>query len=90
MLDEVDTGFEFLLPAYENGRYSSKPGGVARNEVFRIGGEVVLLTAAQAELTNRLEELSQLSLADDQIGGSLATIPQRAVASPVEAKTIGC
>ncbi len=62
MLDEVDTSFEFLIPPDENGRYSSKSGGVGGNEIFEIGGEVVLLTAADAEVANLLEEGSQVLL----------------------------
>jgi hypothetical protein len=90
MLDEVDTGFELLIPAYENGGNSSKSGGVESNEIFGIGGEVVLLTTAQAEFTNLLEKWSQLSRTDDDLGGSLAAIPERAGASPVAVRAIGC
>jgi hypothetical protein len=90
VLDKVDTGIEFLIPAYENGGNSSKAGGVESNEIFGIGGEVVLLSAAQAKVTNLLEKWSQLSLTDDEIGGSFTAIPQRAGASPVAVKTIGC
>ena len=60
MLHEEDTGFEFLIAAYENGRNSSKSAGVGSNEIFRVGGEVVLLAAARAEVTNFLEKEAQL------------------------------
>ena len=60
MLHEEDTGFEFLIAANENRRHSPKPQRVGSNEIFRISGEVVLLTAAQAEITNLLRGMSQL------------------------------
>ena len=56
VLDEVDTGFELVIPADENGSHSGKSGGVGSDEIFRIGGEVVLLTAPQTELMDLLEE----------------------------------
>jgi hypothetical protein len=88
MLHEEEAGFEFPIAANENGRHSFKSQRVGSNEIFRIGGEVVLLTAAQAELTNLLEERSQLTLTDDEIGGTFTAIQKRAGASPVEGKTI--
>jgi hypothetical protein len=89
MLDEEDAAFEFLIPAYENSHNSSKSAGVDSNGIFGIGGEVVLLTAAQAELSNLLEEWPQFTLTDDEIGGTFTAIQKRAGASPVEGKTIG-
>ena len=89
MLYEEDTGFEFPIPANENSQHSSKPESVGCNEIFRIGGQVVLLTAAQAKVTNLLEEYSQLLVTDDEIGGAFAAIQQGACASPVMGKTIG-
>jgi hypothetical protein len=89
MLDQEDTGFEFPIPPNENGRHSSKPEGVGGNEIFRIGGQVVLLTAAQAKVTNLLGDCSQLLFTEDEIGGSLAAIQQRAGALPVAGKAIG-
>lgn len=65
MLDEKDTGFEFPILTNENSRRSSKPEGVGGNEVFRIGRQVVLLTATQAEVTNLLEEYTQPLRTDD-------------------------
>ena len=89
MLHEEDTGFEFLVAANQNRRHSPKPQRVGSNEIFRISGEVVLLTAAQAELTNLLEEWSQLVLTDDEFGGTFTPIQKRTGASPVAGKTIG-
>ena len=89
MLHEEDTGFELVIAANEHSPHSSKSEGVGSNEIFRIGGEVVLLTAAQAELSNLLEEWPQLTLTDDEIGGTFTAIQKRAGASPVEGKTIG-
>ena len=89
MLHEEDTGFEFLLAANEHGHHSSKPDGVGGNDIFRIGAEVVLLAAAQAELTNLREEGAQLLLTEEEIGGSFVAIEQRAGASPIKGKTIG-
>ena len=89
MLHEVDTGFEFLIAANENGCHSPKSQRVGGNEIFRISSEIVLLTAAQAELTDLLEEWSQLVLTDDEIGGTFTAIQKRTGASPVEGKTIG-
>ena len=48
-----------------------------------------MLTAAQAEFTNLLEEWSQIALTDDELGGAFTAIQKRAGASPVEGKTIG-
>jgi hypothetical protein len=89
MLDKEDTGFEFPIPANENSRHSSKSEGVGGNEIFRIGRQVVLLAAAQAKVTNLLEEYSQLLFTDDETAGSFAAIQQGASASPVAGKTIG-
>jgi hypothetical protein len=89
MLHEEDTGFEFPIPANENGRYSSESEGVGGNEIFRIGGQVVLRTAAQAKVTNLLKKYSQLLFTDDQIGGTRAAIQQGTSASPVAGETIG-
>ena len=89
MLHEEDTGFELLVAANQNRRNSPKPQRVGSNEIFRISGEVVLLTAAQAELTNLLEEWSQLVLTDDEFGGAFTPILKWTGASPVEGKTIG-
>jgi hypothetical protein len=74
MLEEVDTGFEFLIPAYKNRGNSSKPGGVESNEIFGIGGEVVLPAATQAKVANLLEEETELLLPQDEAGGSCAAI----------------
>ena len=89
MLHEEDTGFELLVAANQNRRYSPKPQRVGSNEIFRIGGEIVLLTAAQAELMDLLEEWPQLVLTDDEVGGAFTAIQKRTGASPVEGKTIG-
>jgi hypothetical protein len=89
VLNKEDTGLEFAIAANEHGRHSPKPDGVGSDEIFRIGGEVVLLTAVQAKLANLLQELAQLWLAQDEVGGACAAIAQRASASPIEGKTIG-
>ena len=84
MLKKVDTGLEFAITANEHGRHSSKAEGVGSDEIFGIGGEVVLLATAQTKVANLLEEWTQLLLTQDEAGGSCAAIAQRANASPVE------
>jgi hypothetical protein len=56
VLNKEDTGLEFAITANEHSRYSSKPEGVGSDEIFRIGGEVVLLAAAPAKVANLLQE----------------------------------
>jgi hypothetical protein len=56
VLNKEDTGLELAIAASEPGRDSSNPEGVGSDEIFRIGGEVVLLTAAQAKVANLLKE----------------------------------
>ena len=58
--------------------------GVGSDEILRVGRELVLLTAAQAELTNLRDKGPQISFPDHQLGGSFAAIEDRASCSSLE------
>jgi hypothetical protein len=47
---------------------------VCGDEVLRIGREVILLAAAQAEFTKRRDKSPQIPLADYQLRGSGAAV----------------
>ena len=77
MFDKQDAGFEVKIPANQNSRNPSIFLGVCSNEILQVGCEVVLLTATQAEFTNRRYGRPKLLFTDNDLGGSIAAIERR-------------
>jgi hypothetical protein len=88
MFDKQDAGFKIMILANQNGRNPSIFLLVCPYEVFEIRCEVILLTAAQAEFTNRRDKSPKLSLTDNELGGSLAAVERSAGSSCLEWRII--
>jgi hypothetical protein len=50
VLIEKNTSFEFAIMAYQHTRTPAVGESVGRDEVFRFGGEIILLATAPAKL----------------------------------------
>jgi hypothetical protein len=65
------------MPANQNGCNPATFQAICCNEIPRIRGAVILLTATQAKFINCREEVVKLSFPDDQFGASSATIERK-------------
>ena len=72
VFEEQNTGFKSTIAANEDGRNPSVFRCIGSDEVFRVGGEVVLLAAVQAESTNFGQAGEQLSLSDKDFRGAFS------------------
>jgi hypothetical protein len=76
-----------MISAYQDGRDSSALQSVYSNEILRIRGQVVLLTATLPEFTDRRHKRAKLPFTDNQLGGSFAAIEHTAAPSFLERQT---
>ena len=88
MFNKQNAGFEVMISANQNRRYSSIFLFVCSNEIFEIRGVVVLLATAQTEFTNRRDIRLKLSFTDKDFGCSLAAIEPRASSWYIEHRII--
>jgi hypothetical protein len=77
MFEKQHAGFQHAILTNQNGRHASVAQGVGGDEVFRICGEVIFLTALPAQLLDCRNQGAQCAFAEDQFRGSCADFKPR-------------